>query len=1202
MNSSYKFNNQNDNVDPILKEIKEYNIFDFLNRVSALNLIPCNQNKCIVLDFLIDAILSSKLDTYNGTYVMSSSKFKKVIDLVMLLNIASGIDPIDMPFIQNVRFYGNKWVFNGVTPSCAYNFQNIIDVLVFKKAEFNDAFILKCNVIIDFVLTISTRIAEKCGYSLDTLMHFEEKKIHYPASQRMQQIAEALIFNEDEFDDFILENICCNLNAYESIGLGSTNYSFYYTPFVKTNDGHLLLLNPTLLVPFAINKILVWAQESGDFDKFISKYNEKLFYETKRSLKRLGHYELNAVDIGYVLKNTSSYKEALFSASSDGILFVRFFCDNGQKYENKNLLILNTDLETPSLGNRLQKLLECDKILDKSKIYVINILGGFGRGVTFSFRENDTTYNICFSPFELACIAINEENHPNFIVYYLKSRCKLPIIELPFAVELSYLTSYVENGYSFYINDDLDMRTTTLLPNFGDTVDYLNNALKKEDRHLVDFPESEYYKEVILADANRKIYYTTKKEEILFLNTFPDIQVWVQCDNPRSIEDLNVKNSICDLISYWLSECKEIFAHNHFKSNCILIKNVIDDDLNRYYTDNKCPCIPLREMLNIEKKSNNIWILHWTADVYHKIAKKDNLEEKELTILLIELFSELSVEPLKIQLFDKIFANPLKAKMFVLNVSKNPYFRPTYKKFRRIPVECEQNILDEIGDFLINEKGYTFGQLEFEENNPICNEIVGFLYSKLKSGIAKFKPVGLYEKIYDDLETIIYSMMLAQCRHSYDIACYPELSEQFLNDYNELNKVSSALKFLLEYVVAIPPKGNEMLSELDYDYYLTICSLIIEWANTSDLFKYKIISNHMEILQSRRIGFKKDQTDQLSYQNYIAIQAKLNEMSNPYMDVYTSKNLFLNYTLLDEAFDEEFGFTFTDFCSCVFSLINIGDTLKSNVKCLPKTDVYKKIKDDTNLSNDSIKKIIANLSLTSRESFLKPDYPYERNDVYPWKFNRRLSFVRRPISQVGDDLMWGNRQLFHSLLFLHDLIIKSKIKVNSKKFNALLGNLINQRGNDFNNIVANKIKKEMSSSIVGKKITKVNGNKIANEKGQDLGDIDVLVLIPEQKKIVVVEVKDFSFAKAPYELHQEYLDVFCDRDNKPCYVSKHKRRVTWIEKHIDDILLQYNLPKGKWKVRETLIVDETIISNEYFHKGQNILLYSEITRKAFLEL
>ena len=85
-----------------------------------------------------------------------------------------------------------------------------------------------------------------------------------------------------------------------------------------------------------------------------------------------------------------------------------------------------------------------------------------------------------------------------------------------------------------------------------------------------------------------------------------------------------------------------------------------------------------------------------------------------------------------------------------------------------------------------------------------------------------------------------------------------------------------------------------------------------------------------------------------------------------------------------------------------------------------------------------------------------------------------------------------------------------------------------------------------------------------DEFGFSLGDIDVLVLIPQQKKIVVIEVKDFSFAKTPYEMHQEYLSVFCDKGNKLCYVSKHKKRVAWIAEHIDDILLQYNLPKGKW--------------------------------------
>ena len=50
----------------------------------------------------------------------------------------------------------------------------------------------------------------------------------------------------------------------------------------------------------------------------------------------------------------------------------------------------------------------------------------------------------------------------------------------------------------------------------------------------------------------------------------------------------------------------------------------------------------------------------------------------------------------------------------------------------------------------------------------------------------------------------------------------------------------------------------------------------------------------------------------------------------------------------------------------------------------------------------------------------------------------------------------------------------------------------------------------------------------------------------------VVEVKNFGFSKTPYEMHQEYLRIFCDNGDKLCYISKHKRRVEWIKAHIDD--------------------------------------------------
>ena len=117
-----------------------------------------------------------------------------------------------------------------------------------------------------------------------------------------------------------------------------------------------------------------------------------------------------------------------------------------------------------------------------------------------------------------------------------------------------------------------------------------------------------------------------------------------------------------------------------------------------------------------------------------------------------------------------------------------------------------------------------------------------------------------------------------------------------------------------------------------------------------------------------------------------------------------------------------------------------------------------------------------------------------------------------------------------------------------------------------------------------------------------MGDIDVLVIVPSKKKIVVAEVKDFSFAKTPYEMHQQYLSVFCDNGDKRCYISKHKKRVAWIKEHIEDVVSKYNLDQGKWKVFDALIVDESITSNEFYHQNQRILLYSELTEEIFKKI
>ena len=43
-------------IEAIVDDLADYDIFDFLVRLSALNLLPKNQNKCTVLDLIIDGL------------------------------------------------------------------------------------------------------------------------------------------------------------------------------------------------------------------------------------------------------------------------------------------------------------------------------------------------------------------------------------------------------------------------------------------------------------------------------------------------------------------------------------------------------------------------------------------------------------------------------------------------------------------------------------------------------------------------------------------------------------------------------------------------------------------------------------------------------------------------------------------------------------------------------------------------------------------------------------------------------------------------------------------------------------------------------------------------------------------------------------------------------------------------------------------
>ena len=855
------------------------------------------------------------------------------------------------------------------------------------------------------------------------------------------------------------------------------------------------------------------------------------------------------------------------------------------------------DIETPTTRERAEYFVENLPQAQWDNVYQIVIINSFGRTVGSRVTKDELRYAIQLSPFELHCISVNERDRNEFLPRYIdaKKKIKTPLSPM-LTCELNNIEIYTSNDYSFYLSDDLDPTSTFVYFEFGDSLDYVIRAVKREDRHLIGSYDGEHLCEIILNDPARNIYFNEKgigqlPESVV---KFEKVNIWFTTDEVDSVEKLDIYYSIIDAMSYWLAEAKNIINDMVFTSDCICIHLSLLPPVEQFYSlpSEKAEfkdCVHYNHL-------GNVINMDWQPLAYQLFGDEQYNAEKAMIESVFEELEKFSEKAADSALLDQLFSNPLKKKIYSINIVNAPYLMPTHESMPIVSAEEEHQLLDEIGAHFLSLPNYNYGRVPDEQRAELANQVVGYLYSLLQTEVASVIPVGVYERVCLDLETVLYQAMLSQKRYAYEISCYPEKAVRILKQNNEINKSSVALKFLAEYIASTPPSGEKVLGSMQYDRIIAICSLVIEWAYKNDLFRYNIFNTPVEFLQSGRIGMRRSEGDYLSHINTAARSRQLESLSDPNVPRYSPHSLMGEfYEKIDDAFSDEYNFTFKQFLEVVMSVADYGEDLRDDVKRAPRTAVIEAVLKKTEINVDIVERILNQIILSKRDDFLIPPQPYAKHDVYPWRFNRELSFTRRPIIQYNEDLIWGNRQLHHMWRYMIDLIMEGKYKARKPKLKKLIGELSNKRGNNFNTAVYQKLS-TIDGLIVREKLSKINGKKIADKNKNVLGDIDVFYIVPEKKKIVVGEVKDFSFAKNPYEMDQEYQRIFVDGD-KPCYMTKHKRRADWIKNHMEDVKQHFNLPDGKWSVKTVMFVSEEIVSNAFYHKGEKIIVYSEISEK-----
>lgn len=340
-----------------VEEAKKYDIFNLISRVSALNLFHQNQTKSVILDTYIEGVLCQTRDQFPSKYTISSGKFRKIINQISDTSLKYSIDPPENMFVQNIMFYGNYRVLNGIDQTPAYNLQHMISVLFAKGIEYPKEFLDATYILVNGMLEISEKIV---GGILNTENNHdtdEEKGIMIPSAMELNKYTELVITNGADFRKLFLNRI--ELLDLVTIEFGVQfegdfdNKSFYTRPFLYNEEkDQYILLNAGLLPTAIVFWITCLAKKYGIFEEVLENYNDYIFHECQKYLCNLGHKKVLESQMGIDLFSSSGYKEYIASVQNNQLVIVQYLYDDGKNY---NACTLHSTIEKKEFNDVVSK-------------------------------------------------------------------------------------------------------------------------------------------------------------------------------------------------------------------------------------------------------------------------------------------------------------------------------------------------------------------------------------------------------------------------------------------------------------------------------------------------------------------------------------------------------------------------------------------------------------------------------------------------------------------------------------------------------------------------------------------------------------------------------------------------------------------------------------------------------------------------------
>jgi hypothetical protein len=242
----------------------------------------------------------------------------------------------------------------------------------------------------------------------------------------------------------------------------------------------------------------------------------------------------------------------------------------------------------------------------------------------------------------------------------------------------------------------------------------------------------------------------------------------------------------------------------------------------------------------------------------------------------------------------------------------------------------------------------------------------------------------------------------------------------------------------------------------------------------------------------------------------------------------------------------------------------------------PVSQVRSRLQNLPGWDEETAKAFIDTLALRPRPKFLSPG-----TDAYPWRYNRDLSCIRRPLIEITGPagealLMWSSRRTWFAARYWTELIFTGRLQGTTQAMKKLRGTIRQDQNKAFEREVA-AVFAQSGMPVTGTGVKRISGQRLLSPDGADLGDIDAIALDPASKTIIVAEAKDFEVARIPAELANEAEHLLIGDKSA---VRKLSRRAAWVESHLGLVLRHFSVAATAtgWRVVPVIATSRSLVS------------------------